>query len=476
MKPKATITQRTELQKGQNDNFIQHSALFTAPADMEVIMKTTKKRYFSALLSMTLLLPCLLAPTATAEQDFYPDATYDAAATSEKDDSGKWKYRNLFPEEGQESTNSSQAGAVLNNGATAAAGHGDAHTGTYSWQETLTKEQCIRINIDPVYVSDYRLSMWLKTENVTDTSQNTDTDRRQVKVTMNGHFQNGNGYTNLEPEILSPKFSSRAKWEYFAQNVTVDNNTALDKRCTLKIKNPENYTVKLSADDWSFRRIPAEGECVAYTKSATTAEKLITTADEVCFTFSNDIDPYTVTKENVLLNGVAYDDTKISWTVNETTRENKLSIKFGVLSPESTYTVELSGITDAWGRAIVGTNKTTIKTLPAVERTSLSFQGENGEMSSLSAGELTVSLRLKSNVGNVSANIIAAECDGNKIVEIVSVPATLTATETDFTLPKMNVDSADHSVRVFVWSDGDYPVQYTGYGTFSSTGWKDAEY
>lgn len=459
---------------------------------MEVIMKYTRKsRYFSALLSMTLLLPCLLAPTAAAEQDFYPDATYDATAASELDGMGKWKYRELLPKEGTEKASGS-IGAVeykntSGNYVSVDKDTDTKKTGAYSWHaQPHTNSGSIRFQIDGFQKGDYYFSAWMKAETT------------KGEIVKNGSgaqnyvLYNTYNYPDVDktmgPDSKNPSGSSfyltGTDWNRvtLVRSVTgmgggvTETDSSKTHYFRVGINGLANDTWHFYLDDCSFRFKPEDNVCIAYTKSATTTEKAIAATDEVCFTFSNDIDYATVTKENVLLNGAAYDDTEISWTVNETTRENKLSIKFGVLSPEKEYTVELSGITDAWGRAIVGTKKTTIKTLPAVERTNISFAGESGEVSSLSAGDLTASLKLKSNVGAVKANIIAAECDGNKIVKIVSLPVTLSATETEYTLPKLTVGSADHSVRVFVWSDGDFPVQYTKYGTFSSTGWKDAEY
>lgn len=450
-------------------------------------MKTTKKRYFSALLSMTLLLPCLLAPTATAEQDFYPDATYDIS-THLSETSGKWKYRELC----NNPTCDDETKIPTSSGFSDISVAKDEER-TY-FTRNCTAYKRLGVSVDELHTNtNYRFQAWEKGDTVNRdygviyaTYEVADSEGNQLSVS-GGEVSVGNftGTDDAWTKIKRDNFQFTQYKNKAGQrpNIPEGGYIMQDKPMTIWIGYASNVTVDgvaksrpLGLDDISLREIPKDSDCIAYTKSATTADTPIATTDEVCFTFSNDIDYTSVTKDNVKLDGTSYDSTQVRVVVNETTRENKVSIKFGVLSPDKEYTVELSGITDAWGREIVGTNKTTIKTLPAVERTSLSFEGENGEMSSLSAGELTASLKLKSNVGAVKANIIAAECDGNKIVKIVSVPATLTATETDFTLPKMNVDSADHSVRVFVWSDGDYPVQYTRYGTFSSTGWKDAEY
>lgn len=305
----------------------------------------TMKKTISGILAAVLTTASLISLLPAAFAD--GESTTEYNINQDLDAKQKWKYRNLLPEEGEEVTDVNAAGAVLNHDGNAAAGHGEAHTGTYSWQETLTNEQCIRINIDPVYASQYNLSMWLKTENVTDTSKNTDTDHHLVKVTMNRKHtpvttDSGTTYTNDEPEIVSPKFSSHAKWEYFTQNVTLDKDTAIDQRCTLKVKsNTADTSIKLSADDWNFRLIPD------WTVNATG----VSAANGVAkWTFDKDIDKWTVTKDLfTVTDGVTIDTVTVE--TDETSRKTTLAVDYSSDSAVGSITLP-TGIKDAWGRAI----------------------------------------------------------------------------------------------------------------------------
>lgn len=313
----------------------------------------TMKKTISGILAAVLTTASLISLLPAAFAD--GESTTEYNINQDLDAKQKWKYRNLLPEEGEEVTDVNAAGAVLNHDGNAAAGHGEAHTGTYSWQETLTNEQCIRINIDPVYASQYNLSMWLKTENVTDTSKNTDTDYHLVKVTMNRKHtpvttDSGTTYTNDEPEIVNPKFSSHAKWEYFTQNVTLDKDTAIDQRCTLKVKsNTTDTSIKLSADDWNFRLIPD------WTVNATG----VSAANGVAkWTFDKDIDKWTVTKDLfTVTDGVTIDTVTVE--TDETSRKTTLAVDYSSDSAVGSITLP-TGIKDAWGREIenVDTYKT----------------------------------------------------------------------------------------------------------------------
>ncbi|MBQ7900844.1 MAG: Ig-like domain-containing protein [Clostridia bacterium] len=439
-----------------------------------------KKRQLSILLSIILALPNII-PAAASEQEFYPDASY--SINDDLGENGKWKYRELFvhttcDDPSQIPSDGSYAGmAVANDGER-----------TY-YEKTAEKYKKIGVAAEELHANvDYIFSGYVKSDSACDLGMLGgvyivfDSDGNRLSSGANdmsvAGFKSLTEWQRIDKTFKFTQYKGRTDGKTYDIPEGGYISNGAEWRKEIFITHSNSSAVTLGLDDISLRLVPDEGKCTAYTKSASTIENpVISATDEISFTFSNDIDMRTVTPETVLLNGTAYDSTEIRSTVDEETRETTVYIKFNVLSAEQSYSVELSGIKDAWGRDIVGTNKTDFATLPAVEQTDAAFEDEDNQpLTSLAAGKVTASVALKSNIGDVNANIIAAECDGNRIVEIQYLPVTITASETRYTLPALDIDSADNAVRVYVWSDSEFPTPYTRYGIFSKNGYSAAQY
>ncbi|MBR5157466.1 MAG: hypothetical protein IKW59_06840 [Clostridia bacterium] len=123
-------------------------------------------------------------------------------------------------------------------------------------------------------------------------------------------------------------------------------------------------------DDWSIRKVPTgdfanvASEIISVkagteASAANNSEAPVTVKNGnlVEFEFTLDIDPRTVRKEKILVNGTANSNIITSAVLTEptgTTRRTVLTLMLGNMAEGAIYNISFDGLKDAWGREVVG--------------------------------------------------------------------------------------------------------------------------
>lgn len=352
-------------------------------------MKNLLKKCFSILAMTSLLTSQIyisgLADDALPQADangFYPTAAYTTAA-NELDGSGAWKYRELVPDVSCESENTFKnissnytdvSGEDLQTEAERISS--DKHTGNYSWYRRGLMYRGIGFTIPANIIEkdvNYISSAWIRSDMEGATEG---TEAKTLKVQM---FANSGGKQNF---VAKPGVELSKEWKkydikfqalegYDEKNVfnlgICNYLTKDDAACNYKTltRGSTKYPlISIYVDDWSVRReIPADF-AKSYIKSTVPAvnKPIIKNDGKVTFTFSLDIDPRTVRKENINVNGAANSEniSDVNVITNEATRETKLEITMANLVKNGKYTIALPELKDAWGRDVIGTRTLTV--------------------------------------------------------------------------------------------------------------------
>ncbi|MBQ7900843.1 MAG: hypothetical protein IJ365_02610 [Clostridia bacterium] len=345
-------------------------------------MKNNFKNVIAYVVTMLMVLSSLPAVYAadSADNGLYPDAVHTISA-DEIDSAGNWIYRELVPDTSCETTDGFRAkGSITTNSTMQDSGlrlSTDAHTGSYSIARTMRSNPGIAFDVAaPGLVAytdtnqkEYIFSTYMRADcsenvNVTVTPA---VNYRPVGGTDNkeGAFDKGTGET-------SSAFDVKSSWNYFTKRVRMFEADSA-KQVTLylyfsKLDSNNSTTDStgdeskqiqtLYVDDWSVRLDVPDSFDSSYTKSidSSSHSTSIANGDTVTFTFSLDIDPRTVRKENITVNGDKNSNnvSAVSVATNETTRETTLTITLDNMQDDSLYNIALPEIKDAWGRDVVG--------------------------------------------------------------------------------------------------------------------------
>ena len=164
--------------------------------------------------------------------------------------------------------------------------------------------------------------------------------------------------------------------------------------------------------------------------------------EPIVFTFSHDIDTWTVTPDNILINGsqATSEDLKIDVKTDEQTRETKLEISLTEIpSVGETVTISLVNIRDAWGREIIGlTQATAIGGSPYLKITTGS-----------SSGTLNLNAKLMGEKESATAILAIKKESALEFVEIY--PLTLEKNSFDFSI-EINSEEWDN-IELFLLDD-----------------------
>lgn len=126
---------------------------------------------------------------------------------------------------------------------------------------------------------------------------------------------------------------------------------------------PAEYIQTLYIDDWSMRLCVPDGFPETKRLSVDYNEETQT----LTYKFNLDIDPRTVRKENIEVNGVrgdAFIESSVLETTDEETREHTLTLKLQNLENENMITVILADVKDAWGREVLNNPPFTLNNFP----------------------------------------------------------------------------------------------------------------
>lgn len=369
----------------------------------------------------------------------YPDIAYDISSDSEN---GLWKYRNLAESPQCDGLSNYWWGAdasVLN--VTNEVYHSPSgsiykdFTGKY---QRMGVEAAFKAN------TNYHFSAWLKNEAGTDS-----TNQMRLATDYTAYDKDGNKLSANQAFLSEPKFALDTTWQNIKADFRIDTYTKNNETLSIgdgnigdasRVYVTQNTTTekRVYMDDVNIREIPSFS---VYTMDISHLSQKI--GDEpIVFTFSHDIDPWSVTADKILINGTAAtnDELRIDINTNEQSRRTQLSIT--LLNPPATeerVTVTLSEICDAWGREIVGLKEATaIGGAPYLKLTP-----------TLNANVFKLSAQLMGEQNNATA-IVALKADAQmKNAKIFK----LTENENSFEFSVNENESIWENMEVFLWSD-----------------------
>lgn len=381
------------------------------------------------------------------KMELFPLITYDAS--KDLDEDGLWLYRNLAPDPDCENVNAFWKPTYNNDVGTLSVSDAEYHSGNGSLMKQF-KGPYARMGFesDVKANTDYHFSAWMKNE--------TGNDSPNEMVVAGEYTTNdetgkslGNSQVVITPQ-LSQRFALTPQWQYINADVRITNfkknSASYPIGETYTISNQKIYVTKETAgekvvymDDLNFRRIPPFN---VYTKKVSHADGCEIGNESVKFTFSHDIDPWSVTPDKIMLNGKNGEGLiKTSLNTDETTRETTLSIQF-ITPPENNeeVTISLFGLKDAWGRNVIGASETAVTGGKIYATAQFSLIG-----SKLSA-EISVK-------GKEDECLLIVTAGNDKRLEKVQIYK-ITA-DNKSGLFEIDMNSEWQELSVFVWKSGD---------------------
>ena len=303
----------------------------------------------------------------------YPTAAY-TTVSSELDDSGAWKYRELIPDVGCETIAGfwDKENVTPTSPNTNVALSTDAYRGSYSVSRTMSGYKKLGAKVENLDVyteknpAEYLLSMYAKADLAEDLTSVNLTPAYLVNGYMEKSFQYPN--TTMPITINNEWGRYTRKMQIYERDVTsIDKSKDMYMYFYAYAQGSPSNTIYL--DEWSLRMAIPDNLSSSYVKSISPspAKPAIKNGEDLTFKFSLDIDPRTVRKENITVNGTANSSLvkAVNVTTDEATRETTLTISFNTLTVGTTYTIALPEIKDAWGRNVVGTTTASVTCVPA---------------------------------------------------------------------------------------------------------------
>ena len=334
-------------------------------------MKNLLKKCFS-ILAMTSLLTSQIYVSGLAD-----DTTTSAAYTikNDLDADGNWIYRELVPDIECETTNGflkigdKRTGSTLQD-ADIVLYSDNAHSGSYCIKRTMRGNPGIAFipaaalkTYTAEEPNEYIINAWMRTD-----CENGKTAQVVPGYTIPGQKQFGKGTGET-----SSGFNVGNTWQYFSKKIRKGNIEAaqtvvfwfngLGAENGIWDELGQKYIQTLYIDDWSMRLCVPDSFPETKRLSVDYNEE----SQTLTYKFNLDIDPRTVRKENIEVNGVrgdAYIESSVLETTNEETREHTLTLKLQNLENESMITVILSDIKDAWGRDVLNNPSFTLNNFP----------------------------------------------------------------------------------------------------------------
>ena len=406
----------------------------------------------------------------------YPEGQY--TVFDDLDDSGKWKYRELIPDVGCETiTGFWDKSATPTPPDTKVALSTDAYRGRYSVSRTMSGYAGLGAKVENLDIyteenpAEYLLTMYAKADLAEGLTSINLTPCYSLNPLNAGKTETAFRYPNTDMQI-----AINDEWRRYTKSLRILDVTSIDKSKDMYMYfyafatgRPSN-TIYL--DEFSLRRnLPKDFFAAEITDASYSDNTAV-------FTFNLDIDPRTVREEDILINGAPQESVieDITITTDEYTRITTMEIELSNLKSEMDYTIDISGVKDAWGRDITGQKTVEFSTLPAVSM-SASFEMENEDVTSLSAGELDIDLVLTSNIGNADVTIVAATCKNGVFTSVTPVEETLAAGSNTIDTITVTVGADDDAVRIFVWSDaGVVMTPLAKFGELTASGFKGEGY
>lgn len=320
----------------------------------------------------------------------YPTAAY-TTVSAELDTTGAWKYRELVPDVACEEENSfvNRGSNNIQSGASTKQTNAmridtDKYAGNYSWYRRAITSRGIGFEIPSGIMKkgqNFISSAWLRSD-MEGATEGTPAERVAVRPFVNWVDKEASLGTNVKitNEWVKYDLSFTVPDAYDEEKpfrvavVNADTENIFDSTTNDSYSEKDSsgrvrpvYSIYL--DEWSLRMALPDTFPASYVKSISPspAKPVINNGEDLTFKFSLDIDPRTVRKENITVNGTANSPLVKAVNVNtdEATRETALTISFNTLEEGTAYKVALPEIKDAWGRDVVGTTTASVACVPA---------------------------------------------------------------------------------------------------------------
>lgn len=342
-----------------------------------------KKKYIiAAILSLVITAGSISFPAlcrAAGEESTY-------TIENDLDDSGAWKYRELVPDlECETLDNFTSKGSITSEEQGATMLNEDAYRGNYSLSRKARTNAGIGFTVPYMQSGGtYIFSAWIKAECNGADLVKTAPARNYTKATgsaTEAPFAKASGSGNVY-------FNVTDSWQYYSadvkapEDISTTNKTVhiyLASTMDSGYKDSDNRFVQnIFIDDWSLRLMVPDD----FAETKMLSSQYDSQSATITYKFNLDIDPRTVTKERISVNGEANSEfikSAVLETTNENTREHTLSVTLQNMQEGTTYAVTLPEMRDAWGRIVAENNAVIIGTYPEGQYTIFEDLDDSGK-------------------------------------------------------------------------------------------------
>lgn len=371
----------------------------------------------------------------------FPEITY--SASDDVDSSGKWIYRNLALDPDCEDLSKFWQSTYTNDADTMSVS-GECHSGTGSIEKLVTRYNRLGVEADLKANNDYHFSAWMRDKS----SGNSNTlliaaeykvyDEKKLSQKLQqmiltqssaSQFTLGNEWNYINRDVRITQF------EYDSITYPIGADYTIDS-AKLYVTQSVDTERTVYIDDLNIRLIP---DFRVYTKALSHLDGGLIGNEEVVFTFSNEIDKWTVTPENILINGESgLGKISVDLRSDDETKETDVAITFNTPVEKGTEVeISLADIRDAWGREVIGTTKLSVK-----------------------GGKPYLTASFSNNEGNVNAQFTVHNADSGKLI-VVPVCGDMLTTVQSYNITQSNKqftvtvskNTQWDELRVFLWSD-----------------------
>ena len=386
----------------------------------------------------------------------FPEITY--SASGDVDSSGKWIYRNLAPDPDCEDLSKFWQSSYENDADTMSVSS-EYHSGTGSIEKLVKRYNRLGIEADLKANSDYHFSAWMRDESAENSNnlliaaeysvydeKNVSQKLQQMILTQNSaaQFTLGNEWSYINRDVRITQFEADSVAYPIGADYTID-------AAKLYVTQSVDTERTVYMDDLNIRLIP---DFRVYTKALSHLDGGLIGNEEVVFTFSNEIDKWTVKPENILINGESgLGKVNVDLRSDDETKETEVAITFNTpVAKGEEVEISLADIRDAWGREVIGTTKLSVK-----------------------GGKPYITASFSNDEGNVNAQFNVHNTDSGKLIVVPAYGDRLTTTVLSYDVTQSNKqfpvsiskNTQWDELWVFLWTDYNVMLPLTEKNTFT---------
>ena len=386
----------------------------------------------------------------------FPEITY--SASGDVDSSGNWIYRNLAPDPDCEDLSKFWQSNYTNDADTMSFSS-ESHSGNGSIKKLVKRYNRLGIEADLKANSDYHFSAWMRDESAENSNnlliaaeyrvydeKNVSQKLQQMILTQNSaaQFTLGNKWSYINRDVRITQFEADSVAYPIGADYTID-------AAKLYVTQSDDTERTVYMDDLNIRLIP---DFRVYTKALSHLDGGLIGNEEVVFTFSNEIDKWTVKPENILINGESgLGKVNVDLRSDDETKETEVAITFNTpVAKGEEVEISLADIRDAWGREVIGTTKLSVK-----------------------GGKPYITASFSNDEGNVNAQFNVHNTDSGKLIVVPAYGDRLTTTVLSYDVTQSNKqfpvsiskNTQWDELWVFLWTDYNVMLPLTEKNTFT---------